>query len=107
MGTEGNRLAKLLFNSKIGMIGFGDLGKALAIILTGFKPQIEICDPWRPNSFLWEIGTPSSLEDIFDNSDMSFVLAEVTTENKHFINADLIAHAPRQQFGFAQSRRSD
>ena len=94
-GLEGNRLAKLLFNSRIGMIGFGDLGKALATILAGFKPQIKIYDPWLPNSFLSEIGTPSSLEDIFDSSDMIFVLAAVTTENQHFINADLIARMPQ------------
>ena len=61
------------------MIGFGNLDRALATILASFKPQIKIYDPWLPNSFLSEIGTPSSLEDIFYSSDMIFVLAAVTT----------------------------
>ena len=41
-GLEGNRLAKLLYNSRMSMIGFGDLGRALATISAGFKPQIKI-----------------------------------------------------------------
>ncbi|MEP5729579.1 MAG: hydroxyacid dehydrogenase [Sulfitobacter sp.] len=91
-GGESNGSARLLSGSNVGIIGFGDLGKALARVLQGFRAQISAFDPWLPPSMLREAGVePASLNDVLSNSDTVFVVASVTAENRGFLNADAFA----------------
>ncbi|MGO8469912.1 NAD(P)-dependent oxidoreductase, partial [Rhizobium leguminosarum] len=48
--------ARLLAGSEIGIVGFGDLGKALRRVLSGFRARIRVFDPWLPQSILEENG---------------------------------------------------
>ena len=48
-GGEGNGSARPLSGSDIGIIGFGDLGKALLRVLSGFRAKVRIYDPWQPH----------------------------------------------------------
>ena len=90
-GTEGNQHARLLSGSRIGLIGFGDLGRAIAQLLSGFRADVSVYDPWLPDATLIESGvSPASLDDIMRTSDTIFVVASVTSDNQHFINADLL-----------------
>ena len=90
-GGESNQHARLLFGSNIGLIGFGDLGRAIAQLLSGFRAAVSVYDPWLPDSTLVEAGVkPTSLNDIMSTSDTVFVVASVTSDNQHFINADLL-----------------
>ena len=69
------------------MVGFGDLGKELVGVLSGFRAEIQVFDPWLPPSAITKYGaTPASLEDVFSQSDVIFVVASVTSENLHFID---------------------
>ena len=91
-GGESNHTARLLSCSNIGIIGFGDLGKALARPLQGFRAQISVYDPWLPPSMLRDAGVePESLNDVLSNSDTVFVVASVTAENRGFLNAKAFA----------------
>lgn len=47
-GGDGNTKATLLSHSRIGLIGFGDLGRAIARLLKGFRAEISVFDPWLP-----------------------------------------------------------
>lgn len=88
-GGDGNARSSLLSNSKVGIIGFGDLGRAIARLLEGFRAEVSVFDPWLPASLLREAKvTPASLEDVLQTSDTIFVVASVTSENKGFLNAD-------------------
>ena len=40
-GGDGNATARLLSGSEVGIVGFGDLGKALNRVLTGFRARIR------------------------------------------------------------------
>uniref|UniRef100_UPI003B9E4A11 NAD(P)-dependent oxidoreductase n=1 Tax=Shinella sp. M31 TaxID=3368615 RepID=UPI003B9E4A11 len=61
-GGEGNASARLLSGSEIGIVGFGDLGRALNRVLSGFRAKIRVFDPWLPPSILREAGVePASL----------------------------------------------
>jgi len=51
-GVAGNTGARLLGGSDIGIVGFGDLGRALNQLLTGFGARISVHDPWLPPSVL-------------------------------------------------------
>jgi phosphoglycerate dehydrogenase-like enzyme len=88
-GLEGNGEAELLTGSEFGFIGFGDLGRALFALLPGFRPNtIRVFDPWLPAGHLERIGvTPASLDEVLSMSRFIFVVASITTENRHLLNA--------------------
>lgn len=92
-GLEGNGEAELLGGSDIGFIGFGDLGRALFSLLPGFRPRaVRVFDPWLPGGYLGRLGvTSASLDDVLAKSRFIFVVASVTTENTHLLNADRLS----------------
>lgn len=91
-GGEGNKSARLLSGSEIGIIGFGDLGKALNRVLSGFRAKIRVHDPWLPASVLLDAGVePASLETVLAESDFLFVVAAVTSDNEGFLDARAFA----------------
>lgn len=88
-GGEGNAQARLLTGADVGIIGYGELGRALHKLLAGFSCQVSVFDPWLPPSVLHDHGvTPASLEAVLSGSDVIFVVAAVTSENRGFLAAD-------------------
>lgn len=95
-GLDGNGSARLLSGAEIGFIGFGDLGRALNRLLTGFRPRVRIYDPWLPAPVLRaQGGEPASLDDVLAQSDVVFVVASVTSENQGFLDAAAFARMRR------------
>ncbi|BCH23810.1 oxidoreductase [Mesorhizobium sp. L-8-10] len=95
-GGDGNRRARLLSGSDIGIIGFGDLGKALNRLLSGFRANVRVFDPWLPPSLLAEHGVrPASLDEVLSQSDFIFVVASVTSDNEGFLGAEAFARMRR------------
>lgn len=91
-GGDGNRNVRLMSGSDIGIIGFGDLGKALNRLLSGFHARIRVHDPWLPPSLLTEHDVaPASLDEVLSESDFVFVVAAVTSENEGFLGAEAFA----------------
>ena len=106
-GGDGNQSARLLSGADVGIIGFGDLGKALNRVLSGFRTKIKVFDPWMPASVLQENDVqPASLEEVLTTSDFIFVVASVTSENKGFLNAEAFA-SMRQGAAFILLSRAD
>jgi phosphoglycerate dehydrogenase-like enzyme len=91
-GGDGNKSARLISGAEIGIIGFGDLGKALNRLLQGFRATIRVHDPWLPPSVLKEHGVePASLDTVLSESDFVFVVASVTSDNQGFLGARAFA----------------
>ncbi|RJT41637.1 hydroxyacid dehydrogenase [Mesorhizobium waimense] len=91
-GGDGNREARLLSGADVGIIGFGDLGRALNRLLSGFRTRTKVFDPWLPPSILIDNGVePASLDEVLSQSDFVFVVASVTSENQGFLGADAFA----------------
>lgn len=87
-GFDGNRNARLLTGANVGIIGFGELGRALNRVLEGFRTHIKAYDPWLPPSLLREHRvTPASLDEVLSTSDVVFCVASVTAENQGFLSA--------------------
>ena len=106
-GGEGNQSARLLSGSEIGIVGFGDLGRALNRLLSGFRAKIRVFDPWLPPSMLREAGVePASLSEVLGMSDFVFVVASVTSENKGFLGTEAFA-SMRKGAGFILLSRAD
>ena len=95
-GGDGNSSARLLSGSEIGIVGFGDLGKALLRLLAGFRAKVRIHDPWMPDSAIRDQGAePVSLTDVLTKSDTVFVVAAVTSENEGFLGRESFASMRR------------
>ena len=91
-GGDGNREARLMQGAEIGLIGCGDLGRALLKLLAGFRPRVRVYDPWLPPSKIAELDVePAPLSEVLSQSDVIFVVASVTAENGGFLGADAFA----------------
>jgi phosphoglycerate dehydrogenase-like enzyme len=106
-GGEGNAEARLLSGTDIGLVGFGDLGKALNRLLVPFRARVKVHDPWLPGSVISEAGAiPAGLDDVLATSDVVFVVAGVTTENGGFLGAREFAMM-RRRASFVLLSRAD
>lgn len=106
-GGEGNRSARLLSGAEVGIVGFGDLGRALNRVLAGFRAKVRVFDPWLPPSMLRDVGVePASLSEVLAMSDFVFVVASVTSENKGFLGAEAFA-SMRKGAAFILLSRAD
>ena len=91
-GFDGNAQARLIGGSAVGFVGFGDLGRALRRLLTGFRVTVRAFDPWLPEASLRDADViPASLDSVLRDSDTVFVVAPVTTENQGFLGAEAFA----------------
>jgi phosphoglycerate dehydrogenase-like enzyme len=89
---EGNRQSELLTGSTVGIIGYGDLGRALHRLLTPFGARIQAHDPWQPDGHLRRAGVePVSFDRVMAENRFVFVMATITTENTAMLNADSLA----------------
>lgn len=78
----------LLHGKAIGVIGFGNLGRALVPLLRPFTREILIHDPWLPSATIAEAGgIPASLDECFTRCRVVFLLAANTVENTGQIGA--------------------
>ena len=89
---EGNREAELMTGSRIGIIGFGDLGRALWRLLAPFGARVQVHDPWLPEGHLRRLGVePADFATVMRENRFVFVMATITTENRGLIGAEALA----------------
>jgi phosphoglycerate dehydrogenase-like enzyme len=106
-GLESNRQARLLSGADVGLIGYGELGRAVHRLLAGFRPRVRIHDPWLPASVITDAGAePADLATVLSQSDVVFVLAAVTSDNRGFLGAPEFA-AMRKGAAFVLLSRAD
>ena len=84
---EGQVDSILLRHADVGLVGFGNLGRALLPLLRPFAPTIRVYDPWLPDRALSEFDVePASLEEVLSQSTFVFVLATVTDESAYLLD---------------------
>lgn len=106
-GGDGNASARLLSGAEVSIIGFGDLGRAMARVLQGFRPRLSIHDPWLPEAKIRDAGArPVSLDRALREADVVFVTAAVTAENRGFLGEEAFA-AMRRGAAFILLSRAD
>ena len=88
-GLEGNMDAELLTGATVGILGYGDLGRAVQRVLAGFRNRILAHDPWLPNGLLERNNLEAvGLEELLRRSRFIFVTATITTDNTSLLNAE-------------------
>jgi phosphoglycerate dehydrogenase-like enzyme len=84
--ADGNEGSVLLHGSTIGLLGYGNLGRALHRLLAPFGAVVRVHDPWLPDAVLREAGLlPATLDETLSESRFLFVLATVTAESEHLL----------------------
>jgi len=93
--SDGNADAILLRNARVGLIGFGNLGRALRPLVEAFAVDLQVYDPWLPDRALADQGlVPASLAEVLRRSQVVFVLATVTTASEHLLGRAELAMLP-------------
>ena len=87
--AAGNADAILLRGADVGILGYGNIGRALLPLLEPFRPTVRAFDPWLPDSVIRAAGMqPAALEGVLESSTFLFILATVTEESQHLLNAE-------------------
>lgn len=74
---------------KVGIMGFGAIGKKLAAILKGFECEILVYDPWLSDDAAKEMGVrKTELDDLFRECDAISVHVPYTKETHHLVNKE-------------------
>ncbi|MDX2186008.1 MAG: hydroxyacid dehydrogenase [Opitutaceae bacterium] len=91
-GLEGNEGTVRLFGADVGIIGFGDLGRATRELLRPFKNRVRVYDPWLPELTIRQHDCEATtLTEVLETSRFLFVFAGVTSENQGFLGKDEFA----------------
>ena len=95
-GLAANRDAFSLFRQDVGLIGLGDLGKAILPLLHPFGCRLRAYDPWLPDEYVRALGCEAaSLDEVFRRSRLVFIVAGVTSQNQGFLGAQQFAAMQR------------
>lgn len=79
----------LLRGASVGLIGYGNLGRAFHSLIAPFHNVVRIHDPWLPESIIHDSGAePASLDETLQESDFVFVFATATADSEHLLNAE-------------------
>jgi phosphoglycerate dehydrogenase-like enzyme len=75
-----------LYGACVGIVGFGDLGRAFAPLLAPFGCKVKAFDPWLSAHYMAGFGVEAaSLDDVLATSQVIVVFAAVTSENQGFL----------------------
>jgi len=76
-----------LYGAPVGIIGFGDLGRAFRPLLAPFGCPVKVHDPWLSDHYLEGFAvTPATLDDVLSTSRVIVIFAAVTSENQGFLS---------------------
>ena len=85
----------LFTGASVGIIGYGDLGRALRKMLVPFRNSVKVYDPWVADYIIQRDDcSVAGLEEVLSTSKVIFVFASPTVDNQRFIG--------RQELGLIQ-----
>ena len=91
----GNSGSILLQYAAVGLVGVGNLGRALLPLLRPFGVRVRAFDPWLPARALAALDVePAGLEEVLQTSTFVFVLASATSENALLLDRAKLALIP-------------
>ena len=86
-----------IWRKRIGLAGFGRIGREVALRAKGFDMEVMAYDIYWPEEFAEEHGVAraESLDDLFENSDIVSLHTNLTEETRGMVNADRLAKLPK------------
>jgi phosphoglycerate dehydrogenase-like enzyme len=93
--SAGNADSILMRHAEVGILGYGNLGRALHPLLLPFQPTIRVYDPWLPDAVLRDAGLmPAALNETLRHAQFLFVLATATVDSEHLLDRSTLALLP-------------
>ena len=89
---------------KIGVIGYGRLGKMYSKFCKAFDAKVICCDPFKQSEILADGYECQNISDIFGSCDVVSLHIHATPENISLIGGDLLAHSNPNQVLINTSR---
>ncbi|MFP6808330.1 MAG: C-terminal binding protein [Pseudomonadales bacterium] len=88
-------LALRLSIAKMGIVGLGRIGTAMALRCKAFGMDVTFYDPYKTNGSDLALGIKraESLEELFSGSDIISLHVPLSDETRDLINADVLSHA--------------
>ncbi len=81
-----------MLGKKVGILGFGAIGRRLAKLFSGFDAEIWCYDPFLSDEAALEAGAvKKEIDEIFRECDAISIHVPYTKENHHIVNAERIA----------------
>jgi phosphoglycerate dehydrogenase-like enzyme len=81
----------VLYGKRVGLVGFGNIGRQLRALIEPFGCEVCAYDPWLTGAYLLEAGVePASLERLVETCRVIFVLAAPTSENRSLLSRELL-----------------
>ena len=91
-GRWGRTIGQEMLGKKLGILGFGAIGKKLAALFSGFHVETAVYDPFLSKEQAEAAGVKSeSLEKIFSTCDAISIHVPYTEDTRHLINAERLA----------------
>ncbi len=102
---DGNVGTYMLYDSPVGIIGYGSLARALHPLLLPFNVEISAYDPWLSDGYLRRQGVkPMPLEELLASSRFTFVMAVPSSENRAMISREMLELIPQNAIFVLASR---
>ncbi len=106
-GAKSNTESFLLKKKKVGIIGLGNIGRTLIRLLEPFECLIRVYDPWLPDNYIKDFSLiPADLEQLLKSSQIIFVLAGATTENRAMLGGKELSLIGKEALFILVSRAS-
>ncbi|MFZ8932758.1 MAG: hydroxyacid dehydrogenase [Bacteriovoracaceae bacterium] len=83
-----------LSNKKIGIVGFGRIGRIVAKRLAGFEPEVLFFDPFIKESDIPYAKKAENLEEIFSSCDIVTIHVPLMEQTRNLITKDLLEKMP-------------
>jgi phosphoglycerate dehydrogenase-like enzyme len=84
-----------LFGQSVGFVGFGQIAQEMTHLLSPFRPDISVFDPWLPAEVAAAFDVRQvDLNTLAQTSRVLYVTAVPTSENRGLISADILAKMP-------------
>lgn len=86
---EGNLGTFTMFDRTIGFVGYGNIAREVQKLLSPWRVSVLAHDPWLSPAVIRRRGAePVELDDLLDRSQVVYVTAMPTDENRHLLNRD-------------------
>ncbi len=104
--TEGYRLPREIMGSTMGIVGYGQIGRAVAKRAAGFDMRVLAVDvyPGATDAYCEAVTGIETLVDVAQQSDVLVIAAPYTKETRHVISDDVLTAMPEDGYLIVVSR---